>query len=69
MGRDGAAGLKRLRDAGAETIAQEPGSCAVASMPISAIELDAVCTVCRPEKIPNAIANSILHDQTGVLKP
>jgi two-component system, chemotaxis family, protein-glutamate methylesterase/glutaminase len=42
MGRDGAAGLKRMREAGAFTIAQDEGSSAVYGMPAVAMSLDAV---------------------------
>ncbi len=55
MGRDGAAGLKQLRDAGATTIAQDPPTCAVDSMPSSAISIGAVETVLCPDKIPVAL--------------
>jgi len=39
MGSDGAAGMKELRDAGAETIAQNEESCVVFGMPKEAIRL------------------------------
>lgn len=42
MGRDGARGLKKLRDAGFATFAQDKASCAVYGMPKAAVELDAV---------------------------
>lgn len=41
MGRDGAAGLKRMRDVGAFTIAQDEETCAVYGMPASAMALGA----------------------------
>jgi chemotaxis response regulator CheB len=41
MGRDGAKGLKRLREAGAVTIAQDRETSAVYGMPKAAAELDA----------------------------
>lgn len=41
MGRDGAAGLKALRDNGFHTIAQDQKSCAVYGMPKAAVALDA----------------------------
>ncbi|MEZ5996975.1 MAG: chemotaxis response regulator protein-glutamate methylesterase [Hyphomonadaceae bacterium] len=42
MGRDGAQGLKAMRDAGAGTIGQDEGSCVVYGMPKAAFELGAV---------------------------
>jgi chemotaxis response regulator CheB len=42
MGRDGAAGLKRLRDGGAFTIAQDEQKSAVYGMPAAAMAADAV---------------------------
>lgn len=41
MGSDGAQGLLALRKSGARTIVQDAASCAVAGMPLAAIELDA----------------------------
>ena len=51
MGKDGATGLKALRDAGARTIVQEPTSCVVDSMPRSALALDAAELTMDPEEI------------------
>lgn len=45
MGRDGAAGLLRLRQAGAYTLAQDEASCVVFGMPREAIALGAACEV------------------------
>jgi two-component system chemotaxis response regulator CheB len=41
MGRDGAAGLKRMRDRGALTITQDEATCAVYGMPAAAMALGA----------------------------
>lgn len=45
MGRDGAAGLQTLRNAGAYTLCQDEASCAVFGMPRAAIELGAASEV------------------------
>ncbi|HEY1108659.1 MAG TPA: chemotaxis-specific protein-glutamate methyltransferase CheB [Opitutaceae bacterium] len=45
MGRDGALGLKTLRNRGHHTIAQDAASCAVFGMPKAAIALDAAVEV------------------------
>ncbi len=42
MGRDGAAGLKAMRDAGARTLGQDEASCVVYGMPRAAFETGAV---------------------------
>lgn len=42
MGNDGAAGMKELKDAGADTFAQNKDSCVVFGMPKEAIKLGAV---------------------------
>lgn len=45
MGKDGAAGLKEMRDAGSPTIAQDEASCVVWGMPREAVELGAAAEV------------------------
>jgi chemotaxis response regulator CheB len=59
MGRDGATGLKMLRDAGHHTIAQDRGTSAVFGMPKAAAELGAAAEVLPLEKIAGAIARRI----------
>lgn len=51
MGRDGAEGLKAIRDAGGHTIVQDEGSCVVFGMPKAAIDLDAAQEVLPPASI------------------
>ncbi len=55
MGADGAQGLKALRQVGATTLAQEPSSCAVDSMPRAAIDAGAVCQTGDPAQLAQAI--------------
>lgn len=45
MGRDGAEGLLRMRQAGAHTLAQDEDSCVVFGMPREAIAIGAACEV------------------------
>lgn len=56
MGRDGAKGLKAMRDAGCHTIAQDKASCAVYGMPKAAIELGAVVEILPVNAIAAALA-------------
>ncbi len=51
MGRDGAEGLLRMREAGARTIVQEEASCVVFGMPAEALRLRAASDVLAPDAI------------------
>jgi two-component system chemotaxis response regulator CheB len=55
MGQDGAAELRRMREKGAVTFAQDEASSAVHGMPRAAIALDAACYVLPPEGIATAL--------------
>jgi two-component system, chemotaxis family, protein-glutamate methylesterase/glutaminase len=59
MGRDGADGLAALRQHGALTIAQEPSTCVVDSMPASAIQAGAAASILPPERIGAALDEAI----------
>lgn len=56
MGHDGAEELKRLRDQGAVTFAQDKPSSVVHGMPGEAIKLDAAALVLPPDKIADVLA-------------
>jgi len=65
LGRDGAAGLKALRDAGAATLGQNKETCTVYGMPRAAFELGAIDT-----QVPiDAVAKHIcrLTDKAAVV--
>lgn len=55
MGADGAAGMKRLRDGGARTVAQDEESCVVFGMPREAIRLGGVEQVLPLDQIGPAL--------------
>jgi two-component system, chemotaxis family, protein-glutamate methylesterase/glutaminase len=55
MGKDGAAELKRMKEAGAITIAQDEASSAVHGMPGEAIRCGAATYVMSPEEIGTAL--------------
>jgi two-component system response regulator WspF len=66
MGRDGALGLKALRDHGHHTIAQDQASCAVYGMPRAAVALGAAVDVLPIEAIaPRLRAAPSLQPKPG----
>jgi two-component system response regulator WspF len=64
MGRDGAVGLKALRDKGHHTIAQDEASSAVYGMPKAAAKLNAAVEILALEQIAPALVN-IFRPPTG----
>jgi two-component system, chemotaxis family, response regulator WspF len=61
MGRDGAAGLKALRDGGCHTIAQDEESSAVYGMPKAAARLNAAVDILPIEKITSRLVSLVAH--------
>ena len=59
MGRDGAKGLLRMREAGALTIGQDEKTCVVYGMPKAAFEIGAVTKVLPLEKIARDVSESV----------
>jgi len=59
MGNDGAHELKRMRDMGGITIAQNEESCVVFGMPKVAIELGAAKYISNPEEIADLLNNLV----------
>ena len=57
LGRDGALGLKVLRNKGHYTIAQDQASCAVYGMPKAAALLDAAADILPLEQIAPKLIN------------
>jgi len=61
MGRDGAVGLKRMRDRGAFTIAQDEATCAVYGMPAAAMAVGGVARQLPLAEIGGALRQLILR--------
>ena len=59
MGRDGAEGLRAMRDCGAVTIAQDRASSIVHGMPGAAIGLDAAREILPVERIADALCRTV----------
>ncbi|MFO1408792.1 MAG: chemotaxis protein CheB [Steroidobacteraceae bacterium] len=59
MGADGAKGLKRMREAGAVTLAQDEQSSVVWGMPGAAVEIGAVMHVLPLERIADEIVRQL----------
>lgn len=55
MGRDGALGMKAIKEAGGCTIAEAPSTCLIFGMPKAAIEMGCVDEIVPLDRIPQAI--------------
>jgi two-component system chemotaxis response regulator CheB len=69
MGADGAAGLLRLKEAGAETVAQDEESCVVFGMPREAIKLGAAKKVVALEHIASLIEKHAAQRTLPAVQP
>lgn len=67
MGRDGAIGLREMREAGAATIAQDEETSLVWGMPREAVELGAACEVLPLGDISDAICSLYAESRTVTL--
>jgi chemotaxis response regulator CheB len=63
MGRDGAAGLRRLRDVGRHTIAQDQQSSVVYGMPKAAAAIDAAVEVLPLDQIASRLVHLVENPQ------
>jgi len=61
MGKDGAAELKQMKDAGAVTLAQDEASCVVHGMPGEAIRCGGASYVMSPEEMGAALPTLVLR--------
>jgi two-component system, chemotaxis family, response regulator WspF len=64
MGKDGAVGLRELRNDGVLTIAQNAETCAVYGMPKAAAELDAAVKILPVSEIAGAILGKLAEAQS-----
>lgn len=66
MGRDGAAGLKAMRDAGGYTVGQSKKSALVYGMPRAAAEIGGVVEEAALEQIPAKLVNALRRKTSAV---
>ncbi len=68
MGKDGAAGMLRMKDAGAYNFAQDEASCVVFGMPKEAIAQGGVEEVLPLKQMSERVLNYLAHDSTRALR-
>ena len=59
MGKDGAEGLKKIKEAGGHTIAQSKNTCVVYGMPGEAVRIGGAMKIVDLEAIPEEIYHSV----------
>ena len=69
MGRDGATGAARLKDAGGTVLAQAPESCVIWGMPGEAVRLGTAEHVLPPEGIATVLSGMIDPKKTRKEEP
>lgn len=63
MGKDGAAGIAAVREAGGTTIVQDPEEATVSSMPASALETGPVDRIVEADRLGHAVVEAVTrHD-------
>ncbi|OIR00951.1 chemotaxis response regulator protein-glutamate methylesterase [mine drainage metagenome] len=68
MGKDGAAGMARMRDAGAYNFAQNEESCVVYGMPKEAVAQGGVDEVAHLEELPKLVLNYLIANSSRALR-
>jgi two-component system chemotaxis response regulator CheB len=69
MGSDGAQGLRRMRDAGAHTIAQDEATCVVFGMPKAAIALGGAVEVSPIDEVAGALMREVRRERSAAKGP
>lgn len=68
MGKDGAAGMLRMKEAGAYNFAQDEASCVVFGMPKEAIAQGGVEEILPLKQMSERVLNYLAHDSTRALR-
>lgn len=68
MGKDGAAGMLRMRDAGAHNFSQDEASCVVYGMPKEAVARGAVHETWSLDELPARVMHYLAQDSTRAMR-